>query len=269
MKTPISYYGGKQAILGHLLRMVPEHEVYTETFFGGGALFWAKRPVPNETINDKLDIVVNFYRVLKSDYKALKKRIDQSLISRTMHREALAIIRSGKGSPLDRAWAFWMCTNFSYFCKLGGGIKYSNQQLTCVPEVLINKKREFTDLLVRRIEHAYIECGDALKVLRSRNVAGAFHYIDPPYIDSDQGHYDGYGRDDFGVLLDFLAGECKGRFLLSNYNSDILDEYVDRYGWFKREIVHRLKAPRKTGPVKCEVLVYNYVPDDYQEKLAL
>jgi len=45
VKTPIVYYGGKTAILNHLMEMVPVHEVYTETFFGGGTLFWAKDPV--------------------------------------------------------------------------------------------------------------------------------------------------------------------------------------------------------------------------------
>jgi DNA adenine methylase len=61
VKTPIVYYGGKTSIVNHLLDMVPVHEVYTETFFGGGTLFWAKDPVKNETINDRLDIVINFY----------------------------------------------------------------------------------------------------------------------------------------------------------------------------------------------------------------
>lgn len=43
-KTPIVYYGGKTAILNHIFPLVPEHEVYTECFAGGAALFWSKRP---------------------------------------------------------------------------------------------------------------------------------------------------------------------------------------------------------------------------------
>ena len=42
LKTPISYYGGKQKMLKYLLPMIPKHNVYIEPFFGGGALFWAK-----------------------------------------------------------------------------------------------------------------------------------------------------------------------------------------------------------------------------------
>ncbi len=93
VKTPIVYYGGKTAIMSHLLEMVPVHEVYTETFFGGGALFWAKNPVKNETINDRLDIVINFYRVLRTNFNKLKKLVDATLIGRSIHNEALTVIR--------------------------------------------------------------------------------------------------------------------------------------------------------------------------------
>lgn len=52
MKTPISYYGGKQSMLKDILPRIPEHRIYTEVFFGGGAVYWAKQPVEVEVIND-------------------------------------------------------------------------------------------------------------------------------------------------------------------------------------------------------------------------
>lgn len=114
-----------------------------------------------------------------------------------------------------------------------------------------------TEELVRRIEHAHIECDDALKILNSRNVENAFHYIDPPYPNADQGHYRGYGFGEYENLLAFME-KIKGKFLLSSYNSDLLNQYISKNGWYKKEIIHRIKAPRKSGPVKCEVLVWNY-----------
>lgn len=35
MKTPITYYGGKQKMLKIILPMIPEHDIYVEPFFGG------------------------------------------------------------------------------------------------------------------------------------------------------------------------------------------------------------------------------------------
>lgn len=126
VKTPIVYYGGKTAILNHILPLIPEHEVYTETYFGGGTVFFAKDPVKNETINDRLDLVINFYRTLKLNYKKLKPFIESTLIGRSLHNEALNHIQSHKkGLKVDRiqlAWAFWVCTNFAYSNKIGGGV---------------------------------------------------------------------------------------------------------------------------------------------------
>ncbi len=272
LKTPIVYYGGKTSMIQHLLEMVPGHEVYTETFFGGGALFFAKAPVKNETINDRLELVVNFYRVLRSEFARLKQMVDSTLIGRTIHAEALQIIRlHQRGVAVDRvslAWAFWVCTNFAYSNKVGGGYKYSNDMSTSVPDTLANRKQAFTELLVSRIERAYIENEDAIKVLRSRNVAKAFHYIDPPYPNADNGHYTGYDWDQYKLLLDFLSSECKGKFLLSSYNSEMLDSYIKSNGWHKREITHRLCGSKalnsrrgreaKGYASRTEVLVSNY-----------
>jgi DNA adenine methylase len=35
MKTPITYYGGKQKMLKYILPLIPEHSIYTEAFFWG------------------------------------------------------------------------------------------------------------------------------------------------------------------------------------------------------------------------------------------
>lgn len=267
VKTPIVYYGGKTSILPHLLEMVPVHEVYTETFFGGGTLFFAKKPVKSETINDKNDIVINFYKVLKSNFKKLNRLIDQSLLSRSMNRYGNELIRARsrgkKVDPIELAWAFWYTSNFNYSRKLGATYSYSNHKGTCTPDTIQNKKKEFTQLLVNRIEHAYIENVDALTILKSRNVVDAFHYLDPPYFHengvADHGSYkNSFTEAEYAGLMEWCANECKGKFLLSNYNSQILDHYTKVHGWYKKEITHRIKAPRKSGPAKVEVMVSNY-----------
>jgi len=50
MKTPISYYGGKQTLLKHILPLIPKHKLYTEAFCGGAAVLFAKRPADGEVI---------------------------------------------------------------------------------------------------------------------------------------------------------------------------------------------------------------------------
>lgn len=259
MKPPISYYGGKQSIIRDILPLIPEHEVYTESFFGGGTVFFAKKPAFNETINDRLDIVINFYQVLKLHFHELKKLIDASLVSKTQHALALKIINKKiQSTEIEKAWAFGYSCNVSWGNKPGGGVKYSNVQSITPALALKRKKERFTDTLVERIENAHIENRDALWVLNSRNVEKAFHYLDPPYINVDQGHYKGYSVPDFELLLNWSATKCKGKFLLSNYNSELLQKYIDKYGWNKKEVVKNLAKPRKSGERKIEVLVWNY-----------
>ena len=57
MKTPISYYGGKQTLLKHILPLIPKHKLYTEAFCGGAAVLFAKRPADGEVIIEKEDFV--------------------------------------------------------------------------------------------------------------------------------------------------------------------------------------------------------------------
>jgi DNA adenine methylase len=253
-------------MLPHIVPHIPEHDVYTEAFFGGGAVYWAKKPVKNETINDRLDIVVNFYRVLKRNYAALKAMIDETLFSRTQHDRALLIIRNKDlFDDVQKAWAFWMCSNFSFMNKVGGGMKYANMQNTCVTTSMKRIKADFTEMLVSRIELTHIENRDAIQVLQSRNVNSAFHFIDPPYPNTDQGFYSGYSESDFEKLLIWCADRCKGKFILCNYESNLLNQYIEQKGWIKKQFKIANIGTRKKGDAKVETIVFNYQPHTINE----
>jgi len=79
MKTPLSFYGGKQQLAGRILGMIPEHRIYCEPFCGGAAIFFVKEPSRVEVINDSNGEIVNFYEVLKRDFSALEREIAASL----------------------------------------------------------------------------------------------------------------------------------------------------------------------------------------------
>jgi len=270
LKTPISYYGGKQTMVNVLLSMIPEHAIYTELFFGGGSLFFVKKPSKLEVINDTSDLCINFYRQLKMNYPELKKLIEATLISQSLHVKARRICSGKIGSTdIEKAWAFWFSCTFGHTNKLGGGLKKSNDQFTSVPWILHNKKKQFTEHLSKRLENAFIDNRDAIVVLKGRNKENAFHYIDPPYLNADQGHYKGYTEEDFEKLLIFLQNDCTGKFLLSNYPSDILKDYASQNKWNISEFRHPSKH-RSFLKTKNEVLVWNYkLPEQMQLEIYL
>lgn len=260
MSTPIKYYGGKTKMVRHILPLIPEHEIYIEPFFGGGAVYFAKERVKCEVINDVNMNVVNFYQVLKHDYFALAKRLQKTLHSRDLYKKAKIIYDCPElfdDDPVIRAWAFYVLTNQGFAAKVGTwGYSRSNTATT-----VQNKIDAFNEVLSERIKHTQIENNDAHKVIQSRDAENAFVYADPPYINTNQGHYGGYTEEHFRRDLDALAN-MKGKFLLSTYPSEVLAEYTKKYGWQTISVDQVLGAGNgavlKKRKIKTEVLTANY-----------
>lgn len=260
MKTPITYYGGKQRLLKELLSLIPKHKVYIEAFTGGGALFFAKPPSEVEIINDFNGNVTNFYSVLQTDFEELKKLVNATLHSRAIYKEALKIYKNAdseksKEVSLKKAWAFWVLTNQGFSGKIGSWAlcKQDNK----VGKTLANKRKDFTKEYAERLECVQIESEDAIRVVKHYDTKEAFIYADPPYFNSDCGHYKGYKETDFRKLLDTLV-EVKGKFLLSSYPSELLKEYIEKNEWYYREIKQKVRVNHKCKNEKIEILVYNY-----------
>jgi DNA adenine methylase len=258
MRTPLSYYGGKQTLAKTILGLIPPHRLYCEPFLGGAAIFFAKEPSKVEIINDTNGEIVNFYEVLQRDFTALEKEIAITLHSRDRHRQARVIYENpDMFDRVKRAWAIWLLANSSYGCMLDGGFGYDRTGGTS--KKLANKRANFSIDYAVRLQRVQIECCDALKIIRSRDVADAFFYLDPPYVGSDQGHYDGYTQEDFNALLEALEN-LQGKFLLSSFRNEALTEFTRRKGWHGME----LKMPcsmthgYKTQRGKIEVLTANY-----------
>lgn len=264
LKTPITYWGGKQKMLDYILPLIPKHNIYTEAFFGGGAVFWAKKPAKVEFINDKNAEVINFYRVLKQDFPKLKKEIDVTLHSEFQQKQAKLIYLNPEGhGEIKRAWAVWTLSRQSFYSILDNTWKCSKTRAT--GSQIQARKESFTDVYSKRLERTSIFCRDALGVIRKADHEEAFHYIDPPYFNADMSHYGGYTIEDFENLLQILT-VIKGKFMLSSYPSDILSAYAQKAGWKMIE----LDLPRSGGGGrKVEVLTMNYKENFIDESCAL
>jgi DNA adenine methylase len=258
MKTPLSYYGGKQTLAGTILGLIPPHRLYCEPFLGGAAVFFAKEPSRVEIVNDTNGEIVNFYEVLQRDFTALEKEVIITLHSRDRHRQARVIYENpDMFDRIKRAWAVWLLANGSYGCMLDGGFGYDRTGSTS--KKLANKRANFSVDYAVRLQRVQIECCDALKIIRSRDIEDAFFYLDPPYVGSDQGHYDGYTQEDFDALLGLLE-KLQGKFLLSSFRNKALTDCTLRNGWHSLELKMACSMTHgyKTQRGKVEVLTANY-----------
>lgn len=257
-KTPISYYGGKQMMLNKIIPKIPDHRTYVEPFFGGGAVFFAKKTSSFEVINDTNSKLITFYRTLRDDFDNLKFRVDETFHSRAQHKTAGEIYKHGIEDELSIAWAVWVQTNMSFSCQIGSGFGYGRDEKCALK--LFNKKERFTEALRERLRKVTIENNDVLKVIKTYDSPETFFYLDPPYLSSNQGHYSGYKAEDFRNLLDALSN-IKGKFLLSTYPEEmLLEDYIPKNGWQIEQHIKRLAVDgrREVNKTKTECLTFNY-----------
>ena len=244
----------------YILPLIPKHTSYVEPFLGGGAVFWAKEPSPVEVLNDYNSHVMNFYAVLQTDFETLNQLVQTTLHSRSTHKAASAMYHMPElFTPLQRAWAFWVVTSQGFSSCIGG---WSYSRSNKKSKTIVNKKKQWNEELSERLEYVTLECRDALKVIEKWDAEDTFFYIDPPYIGAHQGHYSGYTDDDFQQLLEILAS-LKGMFLLSSYQSDMLQSFTTANNWSTQMIEKPLTASKasqsgNTRKTKIEVLTMNY-----------
>lgn len=256
LRTPISYYGGKQRLAARILNNIPPHELYVEPFLGGAAIYFAKEACPVEVINDTNQELGNFYKVTKNRLHDLQALVRTTLHSRMAHDDAWCIYNKPHlHDEVRRAWAVWVLSTQSFASKMNGSWGHERQS-DSTPKKVTNKRDEFTEQLAIRLQGTQIECSDALYLIKRCDTAQAFIYGDPPYYNSDMGHYDGYTVEDFELLLKCLS-EIKGKFLLSSYPSPLLNKYIDLYGWHSLDIEQALTLS-KYRKKKVEVLTANY-----------
>ncbi|NII26177.1 DNA adenine methylase [Pseudoflavitalea sp. X16] len=270
MKSLLTYYGGKQKLAPLINTLIPPHQLYGEPFVGGGAVFWIKRPSEVEVINDSNGELINFYHVVKHNYDGLISLINDTLHHRRQHIHAWVIYLNPElFSPVQRAWAVWVLASQSFAARLDGNWGF-DLEFNVTTKKIMHSRDEFTRLYATRLEQVQLESKDALYIIRSRDTVDSFFYCDPPYYNSDMGHYKGYTKRDFYELLETLAS-IEGKFLLSSYPSSVLAAFVSRYGWHQQTIEQTVSINIKSGKgkPKTEVLTANYILEPQAPQLVL
>lgn len=210
-----------------------------------------------EVLNDLNSELINFYKVMQTDFISLQKEINITLHSRRQYEDARVVYRNPHlFSSLKRAWAVWVQASQSFASIIDNSWGYDKSRNTTTKKV-INKGVQFTEEYAIRLQNVQLECADALYIIKSRDTENTFHYCDPPYFNSDCGHYGGYSVYDFERLLETLSS-VKGKFLLSSYPSELLEKYVKKYGWHQKRVEQRVSVNKGAGKKKVECMTANY-----------
>lgn len=261
---PLAYYGGKEKLLPELLKLVPPHTGYVEPFIGGGSLFWAKRPSRIEILNDKNDRLIQFYEVVQTQYEELKEMAMATLHSERAYKNARHIYNNPENyGQVQVAWSVWANIHLSFSNGINNGFAFNStdpKKASIYP-----KKHLLTEALVRRLDrkHVKIFSRDFQDVPKSFKRPGFFWYLDPPYLESNKGHYADWTESDEERLLTLCEelSDSGVYYLLSGYDNEIRANHRARNPDLRyRTITKALGVSGSTskGKKKVETLTWNY-----------
>ena len=123
---------------------------------------------------------------------------------------------------------------------------------------LCNAKEAFTEELCCRLDRVTVECEDGIDVIRRYDCPEAFHFVDPPYVGSDCGHYNGtFDEVDFSRLLDTLA-TVEGKFMLTMFPHEKIERLAAEHGWTIHRLDRTITASKVSRRRQEEWITTNY-----------
>jgi DNA adenine methylase len=243
LKTPITYYGGKQNMLKHIRPLIPPHNLYCEPFCGGAAVFFDKEPAAVNIINDLNGELINFYKTVISDYDGLIKEISNMLHSRAQHQHAWYIYNNPNHfTNIQRAGAVFLLSKMGFAGQLSCSFGFDKSKNRHAKKMTFAKKLLLSEDLKNLLEASTIECDDAFKVIKRYDCASAWHFIDPPYVNSNMGHYSGmFNEQNLADLLN-ICSTLSGKFMLTMYPNAVIRDYADKHKWTIHSIERQVSA---------------------------
>ena len=195
--APFAYYGAKQRLAGQIVASLPPHNAWVEAFCGSAALTLAKTAAPIEVINDLNGHIVNLFRQLRNNSKALCKAV--ALTPYAAEEFDKSHSTNGKVTPLEMARQFLVRTMMTVNGTVDGtrsGFSFSQSYAREEREARVNRWYNLPDRIdsiVGRLRNVRIEKRDARELLDMFSDRPAtLVYLDPPY----------FTKRDHGYVID-------------------------------------------------------------------
>jgi DNA adenine methylase len=256
MSKPLFMWaGGKTKMIKNYLPLMPEKvEVYSEPFFGGGAMYLHVQETYKPTkcfINDSNDGIVEIYKSIKNNLEEfidILKKFDQKYIPMDKKQRKDFYYQVRKKHAYDyQNWSkvhesatlyFLMKTGFNGIWQIN---KNTNNRFG-TPSGLLNQKDTCFDFgnireWNRLLQNTEIFCGDWKDC-----PTGDFTFFDPPYRDSFTTYGTGWGDNECDDLVNTVQN-INGTVFLCN-RDDGSDFFEIRKGLFS---IHKFPITYTAG----------------------
>lgn len=252
MKNVLKYPGSKTRIANWITQFIPEHDVYLEPFFGGGAVFFNKKPARIETINDLSAEVYNYFKVLREKPNKLIHLLSLTPYGRKEYDSSFET--SADEVERARRFAVRCCQGFGCSNKYKNGFRSSIGASSPRTTTFWNNFPETLELASKRLLQAQIENQDALKLIERYNKEEVFIYADPPYpLDTRKNYlYENEMTNDEHIKLLKLLLKHKGKVMISSYENELYDNFLK---YWKKEYKN---TTAENSIKRTEVIYMNY-----------
>lgn len=260
MRSPIKWVGGKSKLSALIASLIPEHTCYVEVFGGAGWVLFRKQPSEIEVLNDLDGELVNFFRVVKYQPRALINSFSWDLASREeferLRDEDLTIL-----SEVERAHRFYYLIMASWGGELGsarfqtsitdGG--HGNRLIGA-----LKTARQRIQLAHARLQTVIIENLDWYSCINRYDDPRTLFYLDPPYPGNNCNYLHNMREmANHELLLSHLKA-VRARWILSTYDRSDLHSFFD--GYYTKSVRFSSGMPGN-GRKNNEILVANFPLD--------
>jgi len=237
LRSPVKWFGGKGKMLKAILPLIPHDHVYIEPFAGGANILLNREPSEIEVLNDLHRGIVNLFRVLQSTRKSkeLAELLRNTLYSRAEFERAIAICSGSEaGGEVCRAWAMIVETRqgFGGRALVTGNWSRVKERSSTAKSFRHATAKDVIDRLRDRLRYTYVECRDALSVMRFHAADNSVIYADPPYVAATRssGGYDHEMDDAQHVAFIDCVLSLPGAIVVSGYDSPLYRP-LRKAGW--------------------------------------
>lgn len=249
----LTRFGNKRRIANKIIPLFPFHKMYIEMFFGGGGMFFSKRKVKYNIVNDIDGEVFNLFMVVKNHLNDLETAFklspyNEQLFKYWADNEEL--------QPIDKAIRFIYLSNFGYLGK-SETLKFGYQNTKSV----ILEKMPLVNQLLNDVQ--FMNC-DFRKVLGKINFRHgdndkehAFVYADPPYLDTEDNYSHSFTEQDSSELFDSLEASDL-RFAMSEFDHPFIIDQAKKRKLKVTQIGERNNIKNR----RLEILITNYNPQN-------
>ena len=179
VRTPLTYYGGKQALSRQIVPLFPSHRCYLEPFAGGAAVLFAKPRAERETLNDADGQIMAFWRAVRDRPDELAAAIEATPYGRAEWRAS----RERADDDLEAARRLLVNVDQSFSrSRRSFSVPCIGENRGCwQPGTWANLPPKIV-AAAERLKGVALEDGDAVDLIPKWDRHDAVIYCDPPYV---------------------------------------------------------------------------------------